>query len=156
MKLAIDYLVNHQELIPELASWFYDEWGRKDSNNSLEIITQRLQKRLNIDRAPLTLVGFSDKKAIASASIKIREMETHPQYEHWLGAVFIKPDFRGKGLGSQVVRHTVDVATRLKIERLYLYTHSHERFYDRLGWCTIERPQYHGRRVALMAITLNE
>ncbi len=150
MDLAIDYLANHPELVPELAAWFYDEWGRKESDNALETITRRLQRRLNTDKAPLTLVGFLENEVVASASIKIREMETHPQYKHWLGAVYIKPDYRGKGLGSQVVNHSVSIAANIKISHIYLYTHSHESFYDRLGWRTIERPFYHGRQVVLM------
>jgi GNAT superfamily N-acetyltransferase len=151
MNLRIDYLANHPEWIPELASWFFDEWGRKDSDNSLEQITQRLRKRLHKNRAPLTLVGFLEDKAVASASIKIREMETHPQYKYWLGAVYIQSDYRGQGFGSQIVNHTVSIAAKLELSILYLYTHSHEGFYDRLGWVTIARPVFHGRKVALMS-----
>lgn len=153
MDITIDFLANHPERVPELASWFYDEWGRKESDTTLENITHHLQQRLHQDRAPLTLVGFLEDGAVASASIKIREMETHPHYEHWLGAIYIKPNYRGQGLGSQIVRHTVAIATQLQINELYLYTHSHEDFYVKLGWNTIERPHYHGRTVALMAQT---
>lgn len=151
MNLTIDYLANHPHLVPELTAWFYDEWGRKESDNSLEIITHRLRQRLNTNQAPLTLVGFLNNEAVASASIKIREMETHPQYEHWLGAVYIKPDLRGQGLGSQIVRYTISIAKKINIAQIYLYTHSHENYYDRLGWRTIERPFYHGRHAALMS-----
>lgn len=155
MMLIIDYLANHPELLPELAGWFYDEWGRKESDNSLEKTTLRLQKRLNVDRAPLTLVGFLNGEAVASASLKIGEMETHPHYKHWLGAVYIRPDYRGQGLGFEIVNHATSIAANIKISPIYLYTHSHESFYDRLGWRTIERPFYHGRRVALMMKTLS-
>jgi len=151
MTLRIDYLANHPEWVPELASWFFEEWGRKESDNSLERITQRLQERLHRERAPLTLIGFLEDKAVASASIKIREMETHPQYKYWLGAVYIRPAYRDQGFGSKIVNHTVSIAKQLDLSELYLYTHSHESFYDRLGWVTIERPFYHGRTVAVMS-----
>jgi GNAT superfamily N-acetyltransferase len=151
MNLSIDYLANHPDLVPELACWFFDEWVRKESGNSIEKFTYHLQDRLQRDRAPLTLVGFLEESAIASASIKIREMETHPQHKHWLGAVYIRPSYRGQGFGSQIVNHIVSIAAQLRIEILFLYTHSHEGFYAKLGWCTLERPTYHGRTVALMS-----
>jgi GNAT superfamily N-acetyltransferase len=111
MKLSIDYLANHPELTPELAAWFYEEWGQREIYNSLENIQRRLYQRLNTDRAPLTLVGFLENEAVASASIKIREMETHPQFEHWLGTVYIVSAFRGRGFGSRIVKDTVVEAT---------------------------------------------
>jgi GNAT superfamily N-acetyltransferase len=151
MELSIDYLANHPELVPELEAWIYDEWGRKEADNSIENITARLQKRMQRDRAPLTLVGFLDDKPVASASIKIHEMETHPQYKYWLGAVYIIPSLRGQGFGSQIVHHTVSIAAELDLKEIFLYTHSHEGFYAKLGWRTIERPIYRGRTVALMS-----
>jgi len=154
MNLTFDYLANQPALLPELASWFYEEWGRRNPENSIEKVEQRLQERMNRDTLPIALVGFLDGKLVASASVKIQEMETHPHYEHWLGAVYVDTQYRNRKLGSQIVQYTVAVAKQLGVKELYLYTRSHEDFYTRLGWLPIERPQYHGRLAVVMKQTL--
>ncbi len=154
MKLRIEYLAEHPDLVPVLASWFYDEWGRRNPENSMVKVEQRLRGRMNMDSLPLTLVGFLNGQLVASASIKIQEMDTHPQYMHWLGAVYVHPPYRNQGFGSEIVGYTALEAKRLAVRQLYLYTRSHEDFYTRLGWLSIERTQYHGRQAVIMKRTL--
>ncbi len=150
MSLSIEFLADHPNQVSQLATWFSEEWGRRNPQNSIEEVTQRLNRRMNIDSLPIAFVGFLDGKLVASASIKIREMETHPQYEHWLGAVYVDVAYRGVGIGSQIVQRTALEAKRLGVHNLYLYTRSHEDFYIYLGWEPIERPHYHGHEVVIM------
>lgn len=144
------YLADRPELIPTLAEWFYKEWGYNFSDLTQAIIEDNLRERLNRDTIPLVLVLLRDDSPIASASLKIQEMETHPHYLHWLGSVYVLQEFRGVGIGSYLVKYTVDKAKQIGVGSLYLYTRSKENFYAGLGWHTIERPLYHGRWVAIM------
>jgi GNAT superfamily N-acetyltransferase len=144
------YLADHPELIPVLAGWFFEEWGRGYPGPTLATIEDKLKQRLNRDQVPLVLVMMREGSPIASASLKIREMETHPQHLHWLGSVYVLVDYRGRGLGSQLVQHAVNEATRLGVRELYLYTRHQESFYSRLGWTPVEKPIYHGRQVIIM------
>ena len=144
------YLADRADLIPTLAGWFYGEWGHNHPDLTPATIEVKLRQRLNRDRVPLVLVTLRDDSPIASASLKIQEMETHPQYMHWLGSVYVLPEFRGEGIGSNLVQYSVNEAKRLAVHDLYLYTRSHEKFYTHLGWKPIERPLYHGRKVVIM------
>jgi GNAT superfamily N-acetyltransferase len=146
----IVYLADRADLIPELAGWFYGEWGPNYPDLTQAIIDDKLRRRLNRDRIPLVLVTLRKDSPIASASLKIREMETHPQYLHWLGSVYVLPEYRGKGIGSNLVQYSVNEAKRLAVHDLYLYTRSRENFYTRLGWKSVEKPLYRGRRVVIM------
>lgn len=138
------YLADQPALIPVLADWFYDEWGRSDPSSSPERMGQILGGYLNKDKIPLTIILLRGSQPIASASLKIREMETHPQYLNWLGGVFVHPDYRDQGIGSQLVEYSANEAKSLRVNELYLYTRSHEEFYTRLGWQVIEKPLYEG------------
>lgn len=149
------YLADHPELVPVLAGWFFDEWGRHNSNLTQEIIEENLKGRLNRDQVPLVLVQLLDGSPIASTSIKIQEIETHPQYMHWLGSVYVLPDYREQGIGSNLIRRTIEEAKRLGVEQLYLYTRNKQKFYSKLGWIPVETPIYHGRKVIIMRQTLS-
>jgi N-acetylglutamate synthase-like GNAT family acetyltransferase len=144
------YLADRPELIPELAGWFYNEWGRHNLDLSLKSIEEKLKGRLNREQVPLVLVHIQDGSAIATASIKIQEMETHPHYQHWLGSVYVMPEYRDQGIGTELIRYTVGEAKRLAVDELYLYTRNKEKFYTKLGWQSLETPIYHGRRVFIM------
>jgi GNAT superfamily N-acetyltransferase len=148
-------LADRPELVPVLAGWFFDEWGQHNSNLTQEIIENNLKGRLNRDQVPLVIVQMLDGSPIASASIKIQEMETHPQYMHWLGSVYVLPKYRQQGIGSNLIRRTIEEAKRVGVEQLYLYTRNKEELYSKLGWRPIETPIYHGRQVIIMRQTLS-
>jgi GNAT superfamily N-acetyltransferase len=150
------YLADRPELIPELARWFYDEWRQNYPDLSVETIEGKLNTRLHKDKIPLVLILLRDGSPIASASLKIQEMETHPQYLHWLGSVYVLPELRGGGIGSNLIQYSAAEARRLGVRDLYLYTRSREGFYARLGWTPVERPLYHGRTVVIMLRNLLE
>ncbi|NIM94615.1 MAG: GNAT family N-acetyltransferase [Anaerolineales bacterium] len=149
-RIKLGYLCDYPALTSRLASWFYEEWGRRQPNNSVEKIEKVLRQRMNRDELPLCLVAFLGSELVGTASLIFHEMETHPQHEHWLASVYIQETYRGRGLGSQLIKITLEEAHKLGIPDLYLYTHSHENYYARLGWIPVERPQYHGREVVIM------
>lgn len=150
MNLTFTYLADRPDLVGLLASWFHREWGERNPALTIDLIKRNLEERLNRDRLPLTFIALSGNETIGSASLKIREMEDYPQNPHWLGAVYVVPGYRNRGVGTQIVLHSISEAKRLGVRELYLYTHSHETFYAKLGWQALERPIYHGREVVLM------
>ena len=83
-------------------------------------------------------------------------METHPQYLHWLGSVYVLPEYRSQGIGTELVQYAASEARRLGVQDLYLYTRHREKFYTRLGWKPIERPIYDGRPAVIMSRKLIE
>lgn len=153
--LVFRFLGDHPELAATLANWFAAEWSRPGFELDPHDIEIRLMQRLHRDRVPLVVLAFAGVQLVGTAALKIQEMETHPHYQHWLGGVYTLESERGKGYGKAVVQHTTQLAAELDVENLYLYTNSHEGFYAQLGWQTIERPNYHGRTVAIMRKEVN-
>lgn len=148
--MKIEFLADHPHLIPTLASWFYEEWGRGAAQSTIEKIEAGLKNRLNRDNLPLTIVALVKSMLVGTASLKIREVETHAHLPYWLGSVYVHPSHRDQGIGAKIVVHAVDLADKLGLNELFLYTHSHEKFYSRLDWKIVERSPYHGRVVAIM------
>lgn len=154
MHLTFAYLADHRDLLSLLAIWFHREWGRRNPELTVDKIAENLEGRLHRNRIPLTFVAFVGTKPVGTASLKIHEMEIYPQYLHWLGAVYVLPQYRHRGIGTQIVEHAISEAQRLGVRDLYLYTRGSESFYAQFGWQPLERPFYHGREVVVMKLTL--
>jgi GNAT superfamily N-acetyltransferase len=150
LPLQISYLADQPHWLPTLAEWFYQEWGHGDPPFTLQDFHDQFRTRLNHDRLPLALVASRDGLPVATASLKLQEMDTHPRYMHWLGGVYTLPEHRGQGIGAQIIQAATAEAHRLGVQVLYLYTRRSVALYARLGWQTIERPVYRGKQVIIM------
>ena len=74
----------------------------------------------------------------------------------WLAAVYVLPEFRRQGIGSQLVRAIEETGKRLLLERLYLFTPDREAFYARLGWSLLELAEYRNHTNVIMTKSLLE
>jgi GNAT superfamily N-acetyltransferase len=156
MQIEIELFADHPGAIPTLASWLYDEWSHRSPDGSPGGMEAILKSRLNRDRLPLALIALADGQPAGTVSLKIREIETLPKYESWLGALYVHPDFRRKGIGAQLLQAAEETARSLGIETLYLYTRhaSTEDFYARLGWARLEEMIYSGNSAIVMGKSL--
>lgn len=148
--MRIAYLADYPGHVPTLASWIFRHWGRMYRMKSVEEQIERLSERLNKDKLPLALVALADSEPVGTASLKIREMTTHPHLHDWLGTVYVAEDHRNRGIGTALVRRAEEEAKRLGIGTLYLHTPDKEDFYAKRGWVAIERPVYYGMPVVVM------
>lgn len=148
--VTIAYLADYPQHVPVIAEWVFQHWGRMYRMPSHAWQIERLSERLNKDRLPLALVALAGDTPVGTASLKIREMTTHPHLEHWLGTVYVAENWRNRGIGAALVGHAESEARRLGIETLYLHTPDKESFYTSRGWVTIERPVYYDMQVAVM------
>jgi GNAT superfamily N-acetyltransferase len=149
-ELQVALLADHPDLIPSITEWLYEEWGQYYPDGSRRRVEASLLERCQRDQLPIAMVGFVKGEPIGAASLKIREMESHPQYEHWLGTVYVRPQFRRRGYGGQLVGAAEELARSLGLKVLHLYTRHNENLYANLGWETIERPLYKQRPAIIM------
>jgi putative hydrolase of the HAD superfamily len=147
---SLTFLAEHPHFAPLVAEWIFNEWGHQDPESSLEKTIALYETQLNTKTPPIALVGLLDGKPIACSGIKIRELDLFPQYTHWLGSVYVVSEFRNQGIGSVVVELSSQFAAMIGLGELYLYTHSHEDFYNRLGFAQVKCPLYQGRKIVIM------
>jgi len=150
--MKVESLADHLDLVETIARWHWDEWGLHDPGGSLQSWTEGLMQRTNRDSVPTTYVALEGDSLLGSVTLVEHDMSTHQDLQSWLAGVYIKPECRGQGTGSILVRHAVRKAAEMGIKRLYLYTGSAKDFYEKLGWRTIAIDDYEGRPVTVMAI----
>ena len=147
--IRIAPLADHIDLVPVLADWLYREWGYLEPLSTREWVASRLAERTNRVTVPICFVGFADRTVVGTVSIKLREMEMYPQLRYWVGSLLVEPTWRGRGVGSALMRHACDWASG-QTDAVHLYTTEQQGFYEKLGWSTIATPYYRGETVTVM------
>ena len=139
----------------QLAQWYHAEWGQH-AGLSLEQELQRLNVAQDADGFPQLIGAFDDGQVVGAVQLKRREMQAFPQYEHWLGSVFVADSHRGRGLASGLVEQAVALALRMGICDLYLQTEALDGgLYARLGWKALQETDNHSLRVLVMVRRLS-
>ena len=167
--IAIDYLANAPEHVDELARLSWKEWQDiyEQRKQTLEDSLKNYRQRMNTDRLPLTLVAVRarhgqsltgpavNRELVGMVSLKFHDMDTRPDLDPWLGGLLVLPEWRNRGVGTMLMHRATEKARRLNISRLYLWTHSAEALYHKLGWQVVERSDYFGKEAVVMQIDLS-
>jgi predicted N-acetyltransferase YhbS len=154
--MQIDYLASHEHLIPELAQLHFNEWGHYRHNDTVDARAERLRACCGKSSLPTAVVALSGTELCGSAMLIANDMDTRPDLSPWLAGVYVKAEYRSKGIGSALVTRIVTEAAALGVPRLYLCTDRPETLYARLGWSLVERTPtpYKGILVTIMTFDL--
>ncbi len=147
----IGYLAEHRNAIPTLARWHYDEWNWFVPHLTIDVRAALLQNFAQCGSIPTALVALRGEAVLGMACLIPNDMKTRPELSPWLAGVLVGRQHRGQGIGAALCDRATHEASRLKIKRLYLFTFDKERFYSNLGWSEIEKTEYLGASVTIMA-----
>ena len=151
--MDIDFLDQHREHVATLAAWHHAEWGRLYDEWTLDVATAELADQATRRTLPTTLVLMDEGRPIGSVSLVLEDApELCEEGSPWLASLYVLPEFRGRGLGAELVNAAVALAAREHIAHLFLFTPEHASFYQRLGWRLIARTALKGTAVDLMEI----
>jgi GNAT superfamily N-acetyltransferase len=167
--IAIDYLANCPEFVDELARLSWKEWPEvyEQRQQTLQHSVKNYRERMNTNRLPLTLVAVrarhgqsltglaaNCRELMGMVSLKFHDMDTRPDLDPWLGGLLVLPQWRNQGVGTMLMNRATEEARRLDVPQLYLWTHSAEGLYHKLGWQVVERANYFGKEAVVMQIDL--
>jgi len=152
---ALLNLKDHAQHLEQLAVWHYQQWSYLNPGESLHQRMLRMQCYLNDQLIPSTFIAVG-KDLLGSAALVVNDMETNPQLSPWLASVYVAPQHRRKGIGTQLVLHTMAQAKHGGINTLYLFTPDMAPFYRKLGWRPLSNENYHGHNVTVMEVALAE
>ena len=152
-EIKIHFLAEHPVFVGKLARLSWAEWKPiylERGQTFEDAVKNYRERRLNTDCLPLTLVALHDDKLVGTVSLKYHDLDTRPDLNPWLGALLVLPEWRGRGIATMLMQRAEQIARKLNLERLYLWTHSAEGLYLKLGWTVIERTEYCGKQIVVM------
>jgi GNAT superfamily N-acetyltransferase len=147
-------LVERPDLVDQVSSWGFDEWGHLSPGQTLDERRAKVRGKMNLDRVPIAFVALDDHDGmVGTASLIFDDLEGDPR-NPWLASVYVPPAHRHRGIASALVSAVEAAARRIGYGRLYLFTTSAAALYERLGWTALERRDYRGEHIQVMEKSL--
>ncbi|KIO35163.1 GNAT family N-acetyltransferase [Shewanella sp. cp20] len=134
-----------------VARWYYDQWCRASGRHSFQFVRENVSSATCRLGAPMIVLAKQKGELVGAAELKIREMEMFPEYEFWLGGVYVREQARGQGVASALVKEVLRQARRAGIAMLYLQTEDLSGgLYTQFGFRHLEQVDSKGVLVTVM------
>lgn len=149
-------LVDHVDRVLSLAQLHHDEWSHVSPFKTVAQHATKLRSRIGTNSVPATYILIIDDAVAGSVSLLDHDdiANVRPDLSPWLASLLVEPRRRGHGYGRALVDHCADRARALAFPSLYLYTGTHAKFYERLGWQVIQQCIARGVQVTVMGLQL--
>ena len=98
--LSIALLADNISAVDKVSQWIVVKLASDKSEKNLKRMKQKTRASANRDRAPLMVVARMAGVVIGVAELKLNENKALPEYEYWLGGLYVEPAFRGKGVAG--------------------------------------------------------
>ena len=139
-----------------IARWYYDEWASIAPDMTFKQIHEKVVEGVNRNQVPLTVLAHQNDELVGVAELKFRENKHYPEYEHWLGGLFVNPDYRGQGVSRLLIENVKEHAIRLGVECLHLQCESHHvELYKRYGFIALHEAKHCDIPVLIMRCLVN-
>lgn len=137
------------ELISLIADWYFDEWNIDktvtiDRLNAFSDTCVPFQVVMTLGGSPIATGGVYDHVGILDAAPRLKK------FQPWLALVYTLPEYRGKGYGAMLCEEIQARAKTTGANDLFLFTHTAESLYKRLGWEQLERIALKGKDIVIM------
>ena len=155
MKVEFEYLVDHPDQVSQVVLWWRTAWGRW-MDESDEVVAEQIRSSLGKENLPVDILAFVDGKAVGSAALKLQEIvKRYPQYQYWLGSVFVDESYRGNEIATALSKRIIELARERGLPHLYLQTANlNGGLYKKLGWEKVEQFRDEEEETLLMVKTL--
>ena len=156
-RMKVSFLADEQHFIPTIAQWYFEEWAHLTQGISQEEIEIKVAKMAESRSAlPISFVLHDGNELLAVAELKFHEHANFPDYQHWLGGVFVPADKRGRGYSNIILAQTLKHAHQLGISSLYLQCETHNiGLYVKHDFEVIHRMNDKGVEKAVMILRCN-
>ena len=148
-RTAITTIRARPDLVPVVADWIWRAFWQRHGV-PLAQVEGLVATCVAPCGPPQSFVLLADGTPAGTAGLIAHDLDVRPDLTPWFAGLYVPPDFRGRGFGRALVRAVEDAARQAGIPTLWLYTHTAEGLYARLGWRRAETVTHRGVVSALM------
>lgn len=138
-----------KDLVKLIADWYFTEWGidKVTTINRLSEFPDNsvpFQLVMKLDGLPIATGGIYNHVGLLDAVPRLKSLQP------WLALVYTIPQQRKKGYGALLCEEIQTQSKSIDINELFLFTHTAEPLYKRLGWKQLERVYLKDKDIAVM------
>ncbi len=150
--MQVSFLSEQPQFVPTIAQWYFQEWASMVPDVTVQMVKDNVAKKsLSRDSVPTAMVAHDQHELLGAIELKLRENKHYPQYEHWIGGVFVAPEHRRKGIAKTLVNAAKKHAQQLGIDVVYLQCESHNvGLYQQLGFVSLHQAKHHDIETTIM------
>jgi GNAT superfamily N-acetyltransferase len=152
--ISLGFLAADDPMADELAALHAAEWGHLYPDWDEAAARREFRSHRADGLLPATLVLRRDGIYAGSVSVIFNDCAARPDLNPWLASLYVRPEARGRGIATQLIRAAVDLAAAAGEEKLYVFTESAAGLFESHGFRTIDRTNLHGQPIDVMEITL--
>ena len=143
--IKIVNMADYPQFIEEVSKLLWEEWSRHNGK-TLEEVTYRTKHCLKKDKIPQIHIAIRSAELLGTVSLWTCDLSKRQDLSPWMACLYVKPEYRGMGIGTSLQKKSVEVAEELKYKKLYLIT-EHENYYEKMGWKFLEVAPLKGERL---------
>jgi predicted N-acetyltransferase YhbS len=151
--IEIAYLNDHEALIPRLAQLHSDEWSHLYLNWDATTAIAEFAVHQTNGSIPATLIALRSGELVGSVSLIYDDLAGWEYLNPWLASLYVLPEYRGQGIGSQLVTAADELLVGGMADAAFLFTETREAFFTKLGWKWFAASSVFGNPVTVMAKT---
>ena len=139
MEIALKQLSECPEHLETVGLWMYNEWWSKRCD-SPDVVFNWLRTHTKLDTVPYSVIALADGEPIGSCCVIENDCIHRPQYTPWVAAVYVRPEFRHRGIASIILQEAASVAARVGVKCLFIDCLAGTApLYEKSGWTIHER-----------------
>jgi N-acetylglutamate synthase-like GNAT family acetyltransferase len=129
--IHIAELATMVERIDECIHYLWSKWGTEDNYNFYkDCMKHSLQPE---NAVPKFYFALQEESIVGCYALLRSELVARQDITPWFACLFVESEYRGNGLGAQMLDHAVEEARKAGFSKLYLST-SLEMYYEKYGW----------------------
>jgi predicted N-acetyltransferase YhbS len=132
MNIEIAHLYEHPALRPAVAQLIHGEFWTDKPAVSWTDLAARLSGATRADRVPISRIALVDGELAGTVNLIDCDDDDRAQLWPWLAAMVVVAPWRGRGIGTRLLRTLIDDARALGLRQMFLGTDG-PGFYERLG-----------------------
>ena len=163
MTTKIYISLDKPDYLPEVAQLIFTEWKPQLEKEKIYTLQQCLQYLINqFQKKKYSIMFLAIRNNILQGFVFLEEedMIDRKQYSPWLSSLYVKEEYRNRGIASKLVKHVIRCSKKssvdTNIQSLYLWCYpKYCYFYSQKGFSLLEEKKYCGENVMIMIYYLS-